>query len=198
MDSQSIVEWRNAGRYQAYDLSPYDETLVIDVDYLVLDTQILKIFETNWDYLLQRSSQGLVENFNDVMGTHSLPYSWATVFAFRKTKRSRLFFSLVKRVQDNYSYYRELFNIDQRMFRNDYAFSIADIILNGYTINTDSIPGTLLHINHPIKSIESFDDLVVIRDEKRAYIVPRMNMHIMSKAYLQSRQFEEFVSNVKP
>ena len=28
------TEWNNIGRYSAYDLSPYDETLLIDSDYL--------------------------------------------------------------------------------------------------------------------------------------------------------------------
>ena len=30
IDSGNFIQWRNAGRHHAYELSPYDETLVID------------------------------------------------------------------------------------------------------------------------------------------------------------------------
>ncbi len=47
IDSNTFVKWRNVGRHNAYYLSPYDETLVIDVDYLVIDNSLNKIFETS-------------------------------------------------------------------------------------------------------------------------------------------------------
>ena len=37
--------WINKGRYQAYDLSPYDETLLLDVDYMVNSDKLSKCFE---------------------------------------------------------------------------------------------------------------------------------------------------------
>ena len=36
--------WINKGRYQAYEFSPYDETLLLDVDYMVNSDQLLKHF----------------------------------------------------------------------------------------------------------------------------------------------------------
>ena len=32
IDTKEFIQWRNAGRFHAYKLSPYDETLVIDVE----------------------------------------------------------------------------------------------------------------------------------------------------------------------
>lgn len=193
-DINQFVQWNNTGRYQAYELSPYDETIVIDADYLVLEPGLLKIFKANWDYLLMRQACGLTESFPTLMGSTSLPYVWATVFAFKKTPRAKMFFDLVRRVQDNYGYYRELFNIEQRNFRNDYAFAIADIVLNGYTIGTAGLPGTLLNVSHQITAISRHNNSIVIRDSNRAYVLPEMNIHVMSKAYLQSPQFKEFVN----
>jgi hypothetical protein len=101
------VEWKNFGRNLAYELSPYDETLVIDADYVVLDRSLLKIFDVSWDYLLQRHARSINNEFvPNVMGSRSLPYVWATVFAFRKTPRAQIFFDLVRRIQANYHYYR--------------------------------------------------------------------------------------------
>jgi hypothetical protein len=195
IDTKEFVQWRNAGRYQAYQLSPYDETIVIDADYLVFDQNILKIFECEWDYTVMRQARGLTQEFPVAMGTHSLPYVWATVFAFRRTPKAEMFFDLVQRVQDNYNYYRELFNIEQRNFRNDYAFAIADIILNGYVINDHGIPGPMVNVDYTVTSIEAKGNVFVIKDTARAFVVPRINLHVMSKQYLQSEQFKEFINS---
>jgi argonaute-like protein implicated in RNA metabolism and viral defense len=111
------------------------------------------------------------------------------VFAFRKSFRAAQFFDLVKRIQNNYAYYQNLFNVQERNYRNDYAFAMADIILNGFTVNHASIPGSLLAIDQPIESITPRDNSLIVRDENYAYVVPKTNLHIMSKAYLQSKNF---------
>ena len=36
--------WYNCGRYLAYNLSPYDETLLLDTDYIVNSNKLLKTF----------------------------------------------------------------------------------------------------------------------------------------------------------
>lgn len=194
VDLGKFVEWKNFDRYLAYQLSPYDETIVIDADYLILTESLLDIFQTDWDYLLQRKSHALTVEWPTTMGPNSLPFVWATVFAFRKTKRAEQFFNLVARIQENYGYYKLLFNIQERNYRNDYAFAIADIIMNGYSVNTNSIPGSMLAVDQPIQSITKKDNRLIIRDADRAYITPVTNLHIMSKAYLQSQDFAKFVN----
>ena len=42
--------WINKGRYQAYELSPYDETLLLDVDYMVNSNKLLTCFELYDDF----------------------------------------------------------------------------------------------------------------------------------------------------
>ncbi|CAB4133708.1 hypothetical protein UFOVP257_430 [uncultured Caudovirales phage] len=196
VDTESFVQWRNYGRHLAYDMSPYDETIVIDADYLVLDNSLRGIFDQPWDYLLQRKSHALTVEWETKMGNTSLPYVWATVFAFRKTERAKIFFDLVERVYTNYRYYRALFNIKERNYRNDYAFAIADIILNGYAISNNGIAGSMLAINQPINSIEIKDKQLLVKDSNRAYVVPRTNLHIMSKAYLQSANFAKLIEQL--
>lgn len=194
-DQQQFVNWRNVGRHLAYQLSPYQETLVIDVDYVVLDSALATVFDTQFDYLLTKSAMMLNgEPLNPNMGRYSLPYVWATVFAFRKTQRAKLFFDLVERIQTNYAYYRDLFNIEARNFRNDYAFAIADVILNGHAMTKCGFPGTLVNVPQTLTHIGAQDDFLVVKDSCRSYVVPRMNLHIMSKQYLQSKQFLDFVN----
>jgi len=196
IDTDTFVQWRNYGRHLAYELTPYEETLVIDVDYVVLDKNLLDIFSTPWDYLLQRRSHALTTEWPVNMGINSLPYIWATVFAFRKTKDAEQFFKLVDRIQSNYSYYFDLFNIRERNYRNDYAFAIADIILNGYVLDNKTIPGSMLAVDQPIDMIEIKNNQLIIRDTKQAYVVPKTNLHIMSKAYLQSEDFLKFKAQI--
>lgn len=196
VDNGQFVEWKNFGRNAVYDLSPYDETIVIDVDYVVQDRKLLDIFELPWDYMLMKSARSLNDEYvPPVMGLHSLPFVWATVFAFRKTPRARQFFDLIKRIEANYHYYRELFNVESRIYRNDYAFAMADVIINGFTTNLPGIPGQLLNITQPITSIELQDSMLVVKDQSSAYVIPQMNLHVMSKAYLQSDNFKKFIAH---
>jgi len=196
IDSGSFIPWRNVGRHHAYDLTPYDETLVIDVDYVVLNNDLTKIFDTEWDYLLQRNTFALTAEFPKLMGETSLPYIWATVFAFRKTAKSKIYFDMIGRIQRNYHYYRSLFNIQERIFRNDFAFAIADIVLNGYNISKCSIPENMLTVDQVIHSIEVLDKNLIIKDSSKSYVAPRTNLHVMSKAYLQSDDFKKLVDRL--
>ena len=42
-----LVNYRNNARYQIYDLTPYDQTLVIDVDIIVGNDNWLKMFDSD-------------------------------------------------------------------------------------------------------------------------------------------------------
>jgi hypothetical protein len=196
IDTDNFIQWRNVGRHHAYALSPYDETLVIDVDYLVLDDNLNKIFNTYWDYLLARDSVALTTTWPKTMGENSLPFVWATVFAFRKTPRARMYFDFVGRIQRNYAYYCALFNVQARNYRNDYAFAMADIILNGYVLDKKTIPGKIVAVDQPITSVDLVDGKVVIKDKSKSYVLPQTNLHIMSKAYLQSQNCSDFINRV--
>lgn len=188
--------WRNGNRYQAYELSPYDETILIDSDYLQLDSSLITALDTTEDYRLihnNRTPKSLIPNN---MGLVSLPYVWATAITFKRSQRAESLFSLVGRIQRNYSYYRQLYQIQVSNFRNDYAFAIANNILSGYTTNIDQgIPLTMLTLDNPIKNIEVRNNSLVIREEV-AHIVPRQNIHVMDKDYLQSDLHVKFVDTI--
>ena len=194
LKDKGIVEWKNQNRYAAYYLSPYHETILLDCDYLVLDTTLTKIFDTDFDYKLQYKMQ--TSNGLDVseMGPISLPLVWATTVFFRKTKKSELLFSLVRKIQRNYSYYRLLFGVRDASYRNDFAFSMANIILNGYTIdNSVSVPWPLFTIEEKIYDINIDGKFIIIRFKDRAEYIAKQNIHIMDKDYLQSNNFRKIL-----
>jgi len=192
-----MVEWKNYDRCRAYELSPYDETILIDTDYLILDDSLLKLFEQPFDYRLQYRMQTPLGLNTDEMGPVSLPMIWATVVLFRKTASSKIFFDLVSKIQRNYDYYRVLFGIRDTNYRNDFAFSIASMVLNGYIICPEkSIPWPLLTIEDPIVELELNNNFVVSRHDDVAHVIAQQNLHIMDKGFLTSKKFEQFVERV--
>ena len=194
-DTGRIIKWTNSDRYRAYELSPYDETILLDTDYLVLDDSLLKFFDTEWDYLIPNKNfnvgTGLTVN---TMTRFGIDFLWATVVFFRKTVAAQDLFNMVGRIQRNYSYYQKLFNIAPANFRNDYAFAMANIILNGYNFAPATIlPVTLTTIVEPVTSIQRQGNLLAVKTASSAYVLPVGNLHVMSKSYLASAAFGEFV-----
>ncbi len=141
------LEWKNLSRVDAYELSPYDQTIVLDSDYIVSSNFLEKLFQSNNDIMLFRKSYDLAQ-WRDTSSfeyiSKSIPFYWATVLYFTKSKEAKLLFTLVKLIRDNWQYYRSLYKIDSSIYRNDYAFSLAIHIING-NIDFDfvgTIPGT--------------------------------------------------------
>jgi hypothetical protein len=143
--------WLNKGRYQAYDLSPYEETLLLDVDYVINSNKLLKIFDFMDDFCCHNTitylmdNDGHTEKFNP--NNLSIVTLWATVVAFKKTKRVKQIFECLKMVQENYEHYSNIHKFSIDTYRNDYGLTIALKIVNGHSdIKTDIIPWNLIHI----------------------------------------------------
>ena len=196
IDTNVFETWNNSGRHQAYHLSPYDQTILLDSDYFVFDNNLLKILETVQDYTIARNNVYLNGTAIEPMGLYSLPSLWATIIAFNKTPKSQMLFDLVARIERNYSYYRKLYNINEPNFRNDYAFTIADNILNGYTQDSSNyLPWPMLSIPGQVDSLVLDYSKFVIKTQGRAYVVPKQSLHIMSKAYLTSNACTQLVKD---
>lgn len=191
------VQWKNFHRHSVYDYSPYDNTIMIDTDYLIFDQSLLNLLDLDYDYLLMSNSNDFKQTMPARMGNLGLPYVWATVVLFRKSKRSKLFFNLVGRIQRNWGYYRSLFNVDGSQFRNDYAFAMANIILNGYSLDKKNlIPWSMLTISDEVTAIDNKNNKLIVRTPTKAYMIPKHNIHVMHKQYLLSDNFTKMLTNV--
>ena len=189
--------WRNGGRYTAYALSPYDETLLLDSDYLVTTPSLLKLFEQEFDYRIMTHNLRHDQPWTETMGVYSLQYQWATVILFRKTPKAEMLFDLAGRIQRNYLYYLNLYNISRGSFRNDFAFTIANNMLNGYEQGwSDGIPWSMVTLPNTVKSMKLTNGLVTVKETDRAYVMPQQDLHVMDKYYLLSQNFADFVETV--
>jgi hypothetical protein len=191
IDSKQNVIWNNFDRYHAWEQTPFDETIVIDVDYLIVTGQLKSLFGNSEDLVLCHR--------NEFLHRPTLPVTvvrpvWATVFYFRKTPRTKLFFDLVGRIQRNYEYYRILYGVTETRFRNDYAFAIAEIIFNGGNEAFHTrMPFGITSVDYSNPTIDIDKDWMIVRTDQSAEILPRQDLHVMSKAWLQSDQLDKFI-----
>lgn len=129
--------WKNSHRHTVYELSPYEETLVIDVDYVINSDILNYCWDQPHDFLIYKQSHDLAswrtsEDYAYI-SQYSIPFYWATVFFFRKTPANKIFFSLLLHVKENWDYYNFLYQLSSPNFRNDFAFSIVIHLMNGKT-----------------------------------------------------------------
>ena len=193
--SNRDLEWRNHDRGTVYDITPFDETIVMDTDFLVGNDTFLHAFDTPEDFLLYRHVTDLNadranKNLFDKISDRSVDMYWATVFYFKKTERNKVLFDLINHIKENWLYYRLVYQISDITYRNDFSFSIAIHILNGHQVTNwpKSMPGKLWFTTDADILIkmdnESYTFLIDKKDWKGHYNVSKIedaNIHIMNK-----------------
>jgi len=187
-------EWKNHGRASVYDLSPYDETLVIDCDYFVMSNVLDQVWGSQNDFMINSSFVDLSGRQEDrliYVDEFTIPMYWATVFYFKKSQYSEVLFFLINHIRNNYKYYCLLYNCPSGMFRNDFVFSIALHIINGNVSNKiPKLPFEYLNNSfdlddiHSIKSYNEMTMLFAKKSDTTEYIfgkVKNMDIHVMNK-----------------
>jgi hypothetical protein len=192
-DFDANVSWSNFDRCQAFDLSPYDQTLVLDADYVVGSDCLLSLFDSGQSFLCHGhahdvTSQSDVEHLNS-FGKFRMPMAWATVMYFDRRDHARAIFQFMKMVQDNWMHYRNIYQFSNSLYRNDFALSIALTVLNGYRIDWPSIPWSLLSIEprHTLEKQGDNEFTVTYTDQKnrqRYVTLKNCDFHAMGKKSL--------------
>lgn len=196
VDVEFATQFSNANKHNVYNLSPYNQSLLLDVDYLIGSDRLDLLFETDYDLALFRNAHGLRGNdpHGDEQRLHPLGIDmwWSTVIYWRKTDYSKKFFDMWHHVKENYDYYRFLYKFPGHMFRTDYASSIAIHILNGQVDNnlTYSIPpGSMRYMDQldDLVEVNSKNDMLFLANmlsDKRKNILTRLkneDVHMMNK-----------------
>ena len=187
-----VAPFNNGNRSTVWDVTPYDQTLLIDSDYFVLSDNLSKYWNVDADVLIG-------SGYNDIVGNERAGYLdryisetgvkmlWATTVMFKKNERSKVFFDLVQHIKENYRHFSDIYRYNPNMFRNDIAFSIARHIMYGFEQDSDySLP--------PIFSVTDKDILYSVDADKFTFLVtPKLNenyclatvknqdVHIMNK-----------------
>ena len=193
-DVGATVEWRNTNRMDAFELSPYDTTLVLDADYVVGSSQLWFVLnEFSQDFLCYRNAYdltGRIEgNMLNTFGAHNFPMSWATVMMFKRTHAAKMIFDSMHMIKNNWQHYRNIYKIDKAVYRNDYALSIALGIFSGHTNNVSYIWGNMPTITPDVK-VYKIDrneyHLDYIRNQSPTWLRIRdTDFHAMGKKHLE-------------
>lgn len=194
VDNFKRISWKNTSRTSVYDLSPYDETLVIDVDYVISSNVLKNAFLQKRDFLIYKNSYDLSGWRDDkefrYVSDYSIPFYWATAFWFKKTPSVEIFFSLLKHIKSNWNYYKTLYQIHSTNFRNDFAFSIALHTMNGFVDGdfAGELPGKMFYTLDLdfLEKINQDKLLFLVQKEKsnKDYIAVKtegLDVHVMNK-----------------
>ena len=200
----------NIDRCDAYYLSPYDETILIDADYLILSNSLNQCWGHNNDLMMNWEYRDIMTERDDPTLKRLHPVGitmyWATVVYFKKCNFSEQFFKTVAHVRDNREFYQDVYKWPGSLYRNDYSFSVAAHMLSGYhekgmpqlpvpalykTFDTDdvhSVPAPneiIFYLEKP----KSLGDFMLTRWKN-------LDIHIMNK-WAINRVSEELLSHLR-
>ena len=126
-DTHQSYNWYNNHRRQLYELTPFDRTLLLDVDYFLQSDRYLACFE-------QDSPFQIVGEVYDPTGRNSfdryarlpnrtIPQMWATAIYWNRAASTH--FEYANMIAENYTYYSKVFGFSHKQYRNDMVFSIV-------------------------------------------------------------------------
>lgn len=203
--SHKTANFKNDFRSEVYNLTPYEETLLLDSDFIICNDIFKNVFDSSYDFLIYKHSEDIAkvrdESEFKFVSEYSIDFYWATVIFFRKTKINEIFFDLIKHIQENWYHYRKVYQISSVLFRNDFAFSIAIHIMNGFQKGdfAKPLPGKHLYTIDKDILIKINNDNCVFLVEKKDYLgeytaikTYSQNVHVMNKFSLNRIIDKEF------
>lgn len=182
--------WKNLGRTQAYELSPYDRTLIIDADFFVASDALLPHINGSFEFGIIRDMYNPVtgEPFVPTLGYSKIQQLWSTVMIFDKCDLSAKIFETADNVLNHYPYYSKLYNFNPSPIRNDYAFTIACHLMGGYGQEDFSLKYTMNNCDFNAEILEVNDDDVLIHypkgDKQMIQRLKNMDLHLQNKISL--------------
>jgi len=135
-----VQPWHNITRMNAYEDSIYEETIMIDVDFLFQDANLEKLWGSISPVMMNKHIIPVVSesdgknsgwNSSEMIGNFTIPMYWATVVYFNRSSFSKEYFDIISHIKNNYFYYQRLYQVEDNNYRNDYSFSMALSIANG-------------------------------------------------------------------
>lgn len=134
MDAITPGEFRNKSRIDMYELTPFEETIYMDLDYIIRDDSLNRVWGSQAPIRMNHNIMAMTAN-HPSNETHVHPLGitmyWSTVMYFRKSDEAKALFDGVRYIKDNYRYFARVYRFYPNLFRNDIAMSIMAHCLNG-------------------------------------------------------------------
>jgi len=155
-DDAANTDWKIENRWKAYNLSPYDETVVLDADMLFFRNvdhwwdklANYDLFFTS-DVLTYRGETVTSNYYRKTFEKNNLPNLYSAFYYFKKTETTKQYFKLLESIMKNWKtyYQRYLKNMYQTKQSFDLSSALAVKLLgleDSVTDNTQ-IP-TFIHL----------------------------------------------------
>ena len=191
------VTWHNLDRLTAYELSPWDETLLIDSDYLIQNSVLNTVWGSNNPMLMNTHTRIPAKHqqhvYELVIQDGFSKVHWFTVMYFRKCAETQDWFNTAKLIRENYEFYRRTFRVPYHYYRNDITAAIASHICGGFR---DGFMKPL-----PVRQINSFNmenilDInkgsIVLETETIPVLLKDTNVHLLNKQDLE-KHYDKFM-----
>jgi len=204
--TKKSANFKNRMRSNAYDSSPYDETLLLDSDIVICNDMFKSCFDSKNNFLIYKDADDLAKVRDETEFTYisdfGIDFYWATCVFFRKSRENKIFFDLVRHIQDEWPHYYRTYLLSSSLFRNDFAFSIAIHMMNGFQPGNFAapMPGKLLYTIDKDLLWKMHNDELTFLVEKKDYLgeytalkTIGQTIHVMNKFSL-NRAIDE-VSN---
>lgn len=185
--------WKNMGRYRAGQLTPYDHTILLDVDYVVASDQLTTLFAIDQPMVSMRQAYDITgrttyENLN-YFGRHRMPSAWATVIAWQRSRTADHVFGMMEMIEKNWQHYLNLYGVTDSKFRNDFALAIASNTVWGHTGAWPEIPWRMANADGGVKLDQLDHDDFQLRyadqqSKLRRLDIKGMDFHAMCKQQL--------------
>jgi len=182
------LSFHNYDRCNAWELTPYQETMVIDTDIVIQSSVMNRVWNSRDDLVVCKKSvkafdlQTTASEFSR-LSDPGIDFYWATQFYFRKTEESRVFFETCQWVRANYDWLRNIYGI-AKLLRNDHIWSIALHELGG-TQNAAwcaTLPWTLIYVIDEINIHSMTNDSITLYNESSGIRrVHNHDIHVMNK-----------------
>jgi hypothetical protein len=123
----------------------------------------------------------------DWLSNYGIKFYWATIFYFKKTEETKIFFNLCQHIKENYNWYAFVNDFGTKYIRNDYIWSIA---LN-HLGNINEIPFTIAYTLDQDDIISMTDNFVTVFNNDKLIKVEGIDFHLMNKFSLLEKVKEE-------
>ena len=126
-------EWKIQNKWQYYQLTPYDETIVLDADMILIndvDTWWDSFENTDLEFVTvaknYRGENIVSDYYRKTFTENKLPNLHTALFYFKKTTQNRHFFKYVKLIFENWElFYEKLLKNPPKFLSGDVAYSLA-------------------------------------------------------------------------
>lgn len=190
--ASNLIPFKNSSRSLAWNVTPYERTLLIDSDFLIFSDNLNKFWEVDCDIMISKSMLDMAQK--DRAGYHDIYISdtgvhlyWATTVMFTKNQQAKTFFDTVEFIRKNYVNFSEIYRFDGRIYRNDIAFSVAKHILDGFVTNLNGClpPTPTVYDCDILQSVGVDGRLLFLISQNGNFYSPmsmkNMDIHIMNK-----------------